>query len=206
VVSRAETAVGSLKAFAADRDALGDDDRQTLELLGGLLEAQLVRASRSEEGQQSSRRDPLTGLGNVRAYEEYLVAECSRSRRHDQPLTLCLLDLDGFGLLNERRGRSAGDEVLREVARILSRLRAEDAPFRIGSDEFAVVLPDTSARQARIAVERLGGEIAARIEGGVTASSGLADWPLEPEGLHDAANSLLQQAKHWRMAREEART
>lgn len=186
--------VGELKAYSATWQAFDIADTETLGLLSAVIAAQLDAKAR--EGQaDTTRRDALTGLGNRRAYEERLEAECSRARRHGDPVTLSVLDLDGFEQVNAVHGQPAGDELLRQVADILGRLRTEDMAFQIGDDEFALILPATTAAQARIALERLTAHIKARSFGAVTASFGLADEPLDPAGLHAAADAELLAAK-----------
>ncbi|MEA2141864.1 MAG: diguanylate cyclase [Solirubrobacteraceae bacterium] len=196
--------VGVLKVYSAPAHAFEDADVETLELLSGLIAAQLTHADDFADQYDNSRRDSLTGLGNRRAYEERLTAECSRARRHEEPVTLCLLDLDGFKRVNDEHGHPAGDELLRQVGATLARLRAEDSAFRIGGDEFAVLLPNSSAAQAEVAIERLAAHIAARAFGAISASFGLADGPPQPDALHAAADERLLAVKAERRAQATA--
>jgi diguanylate cyclase (GGDEF)-like protein len=192
--------VGALKLYSADTHAFERVDLETLELLGGVVAAHLTRVGSYEDELDNSRRDPLTGLGNRRAYEERLAAECSRARRHGDPLTLCLLDLDGFRRVNDEHGEPAGDEILRQVADTLGRLRTEDMAFRIGDDEFAVILPATTAAQAAVPVERLTEHVKSRSYGAVSVSFGLADGPPDPADLHTGADAELLAAKSRRQS------
>jgi len=105
---------------------------------------------------QLAYKDDLTGLYNRRHFGERLAQEWSRSTRFDEPLTLLLLDLDGFKLINDLAGHATGDEVLRFVARhMAAECRRFDIPCRLGGDEFAYILPGTSAEGAHALVERL---------------------------------------------------
>src|ERR671923_800957 len=89
--------------------------------------------------------DPLTRLLNRRVFMERLDSEAARADRSGRPFGLVLCDLDRFKLLNDSKGHLAGDEALRRLGRILvESLRRSDEAFRIGGDEFALVLPDTS--------------------------------------------------------------
>src|SRR5204862_6949646 len=89
-----------------------------------------------------ARVDPLTGLGNRRAFEESMATEIARSRRHESPLSLLICDLDQFKKINDAYGHLAGDNCLRQVADALrNELRGADVCFRWGGDEFVVVLP-----------------------------------------------------------------
>ncbi|MCU1366118.1 MAG: diguanylate cyclase protein [Ilumatobacteraceae bacterium] len=97
-----------------------------------------------EELNQLSRQDPLTGIGNRRAWEERVVAELLRSERHGRALSVILCDLDDFKAVNDTLGHAAGDRVLRATAALLlDRVRATDFVVRFGGDEFCVLCPDT---------------------------------------------------------------
>jgi diguanylate cyclase (GGDEF)-like protein len=93
--------------------------------------------------------DPLTGLYNRRLFEESFEKELNRSRRYGQPLGLVILDLHRFKEVNDKHGHPRGDEVLRATAATLKKaLRTSDSAFRIGGDEFALLLPQTDTPQA----------------------------------------------------------
>src|SRR6266576_3233614 len=93
--------------------------------------------------------DPLTGLYNRRLFGESFEKELNRARRYTQPLSLVILDLHRFKEVNDKHGHPRGDEVLRATAATLKKaLRTSDSAFRIGGDEFALLLPQTDAQQA----------------------------------------------------------
>ncbi len=93
--------------------------------------------------------DPLTGLYNRRLFGETLEKELNRARRYAQPLGLVILDLHRFKEVNDKHGHPRGDDVLRAAAATLKKaLRTSDSAFRIGGDEFALILPQTDAAQA----------------------------------------------------------
>jgi diguanylate cyclase (GGDEF)-like protein len=93
--------------------------------------------------------DPLTGLYNRRLFGESFEKELNRARRYSQPLGLVILDLHRFKEVNDKHGHPRGDEVLRATAATLKKaLRTSDSAFRIGGDEFALLLPQTDAAQA----------------------------------------------------------
>jgi diguanylate cyclase (GGDEF)-like protein len=175
-LSHRDEAVGVLKVYAPETNHFDDGDVETLELLSELIAAHLSHANLYEAEARHSRRDALTGLPNRRAFEERLPTELARASRCGQPLALVLLDLDGFKGVNDRLGHPAGDEVLRDVARILDESRVADDCFRIGGDEFAILMPETEAIHARTAAERIAERIrSARLgDGAVGASYGIA--------------------------------
>jgi diguanylate cyclase (GGDEF)-like protein len=94
--------------------------------------------------------DALTGIANRRRYDQFLARQWGRCRDAGQPLSLVLLDVDFFKLLNDRIGHAAGDDCLRELARLLARCvdPATSLVARTGGEEFACVLPDASAEDA----------------------------------------------------------
>ncbi|MCI0543440.1 MAG: GGDEF domain-containing protein, partial [Actinobacteria bacterium] len=87
--------------------------------------------------------DPLTGLYNRRMLEERMAAEIGRANRHRAALSLLLLDLTDFKLINDRYGHPTGDQVLKEFARLLKKVsRGSDIAVRLGGDEFLLILPE----------------------------------------------------------------
>ncbi|RON50687.1 GGDEF domain-containing protein [Pseudomonas frederiksbergensis] len=105
---------------------------------------------------QSALRDPLTGTGNRVAMDQTLQREIEMSRRHLQPLSLLMLDIDHFKRVNDSHGHSAGDEVLKAVAAsIKGQLRNVDMVFRFGGEEFLILLSNTTREAAAMVGERL---------------------------------------------------
>jgi len=201
LVNRGET-IGVLKVYAPEAFHFDDGDVETLELLSELIAAHLSNASVSAIASHDNRHDSLTALPNRRAFEERLAVEVARSSRYQHPFSLCLLDLNGFKRVNERLGHAAGDQVLRSIARILDESRVTDDSFRIGGDEFAIVMPETTRKEAGIAAER----IAERVRdaqlggGGIDISFGVA-------GITDAdpATLLTTAASEWLAAKDRYR-
>jgi diguanylate cyclase (GGDEF)-like protein len=189
--------VGVLKVYSGRPHSFAADDERTLELLSGLVSAQMTHASRFEEEVDPSRRDALTQLFNRRAYDERLVHEAERARRYHHSVALLLFDLDRFKELNDDLGHPAGDNVLFEVGGLLAASRFADAAFRIGGDEFAVLLPETDLYGAEAVADRLAARIdGARLGGGrITVSWGAAAGEGDPVLLHERADWALLAAK-----------
>jgi diguanylate cyclase (GGDEF)-like protein len=143
-----------------------------------------------------ARVDALTGVHNRRVFEERLRDEQSRAERSGAPLTVLLLDLDGFKNINDTRGHAAGDEALRQLAALLAHgLRAHDTVARIGGDEFAMLLPGIDGAEA-LAVAKRVGALAKRAN--VSLSIGGATFPedtADASALQRLADENLYAAK-----------
>lgn len=150
--------------------------------------------------------DDLTGLHNRRYLDTHIKVLFERSSLRKQPLSVCLVDIDRFKLVNDTYGHEAGDDVLREfAARIRATVRGADLACRYGGEEFVVVMPDTSQEMAGTVAERLREMVEKkpfRLQSGgelnVTASLGIAtagDEVASPEQLLRQADRALYQAK-----------
>ncbi|MGD9571477.1 MAG: diguanylate cyclase [Thermoleophilia bacterium] len=157
----------------------GPREVSLLGTVAAALEGAITAAGLYQDLGDRAARDPLTGLPNHRVFHERLETEVARAARHGRPLSVALLDLDHFKLVNDAHGHQAGDRVLVEVARRLTGLaRAEDVIGRVGGEEFALILPESDAMAAYAAAERARRAIAATPFGEVgplTASIGICD-------------------------------
>jgi diguanylate cyclase len=157
----------------------------------------------AEEAYKLATLDPLTGLCNRRLAQQRLGAEVSRSERYGHPLTVLMLDLNGFKQINDRYGHGAGDNVLRVFAERLSRvIRASDLAVRMGGDEFMVVLPECQPQQVEGLLERLG-PVEYDIEGEkvrITFAAGWAGYQRDetPEQIIERADQALYVQKRAR--------
>jgi diguanylate cyclase (GGDEF)-like protein len=116
----------------------------------------LENARLYEDARNLADRDPLTGFYNHRFLHERLGEEVVRSQRARRPMSVLMLDLDDFKLVNDTFGHLFGDRVLTWTAELIrSTLRASDVPARYGGDEFAIILPETDADEARATAERI---------------------------------------------------
>lgn len=152
-------------AYRESRDA--DGSVPIVTTLANAAALALSNASRYQDALERSRRDALTGLHNRQVLEEALDRETRRAHRHGHPLSVVLFDVDRFKSINDHFGHPMGDEVLRRVAAALrDTVRRTDFVCRIGGDEFAVLLPDTPAEDARILAERIRRAVSAAPPGG----------------------------------------
>src|SRR5271157_309706 len=149
--------------------------------------------------------DPLTGLYNRRLFAESFEKELNRARRYGLPLGIVILDLHRFKEVNDKYGHPRGDEVLRAAATTLKKaLRTSDSAFRIGGDEFALLLPQTDAAQALALSRRVGTvfeESIAHLQMGVSVSMdhGVATFPQDgdqADQLIRVADERLYRLKH----------
>lgn len=159
------------------------------EVVAGLVIAALVHQVRKEHliALTLARSDALTGLGNRRAFADALADECARADRSQQPVSLIYIDVDHFKQINDREGHARGDQVLRQVAAAITHTaRARlDRAFRVGGDEFAVLLPGSTAAQSELVLTRMR-EICCRLDPAWTGGSlGLSAGIVEREGKED---------------------
>jgi diguanylate cyclase (GGDEF)-like protein len=155
--------------------------------------------------QNQALRDPLTGLFNRRYLEEFFARELARAQRDATPIALAMVDLDHFKQLNDTHGHAAGDDTLKGVAAfLLGELRTTDAVFRIGGEEFLLVLPRTQPEEALEKLEQLCRQFAVHqmeTRAGplqLTMSIGLGHYPgqaVDLDGLMQHADIQLYRAK-----------
>jgi two-component system, cell cycle response regulator len=155
----------------------------------------------------AAMKDPLTNAYNRRAFDEQLVRALAFARRHEQPVSIVLMDVDYFKKVNDGHGHPAGDAVLQQLASIVARtLRTEDFFARTGGEEFAVVCTGNREPQAVVLAERLlalvrGSEF--RLPDGtalqLTMSAGVAEFSphseAQPEDVIARADQSLYRAK-----------
>lgn len=225
--------VGALCVIDREPRSLTEDQKKALEILARQVKARMeLRMQRRtlERALEDNKRlnqelletnskleklastDVLTGLANRRFFQERVAIEFSKAKRHSRPLSLVMLDVDEFKKRNDTYGHAARDEVLRGIGQILaSSARKADLAGRVGGEEFAILLTETSHEGALVYAERLQSMIRnARFAfGPVTASMGVAtaserttDW----EKLLMQADHAMYRAKRLGRNRVEAHT
>lgn len=157
-----------------------------------------------EQTLKASLCDPLTELHNRRAFHDDLEGELDRCRRHGRQASLVLLDLDNFKHVNDAWGHQTGDRVIVRLAEHLRRtMRSSDGAYRIGGDEFALILPETTSAGAVRIAERLRRAVQRSALGGgddlrLTVSIGVASFPdggRSPDELVASADKSLYEVK-----------
>ena len=170
---------------------LAEDDLSALEDLALTAGKAIENARQFEELHELAVRDPLTGLHNRRYFDDTLDHEVKRAHRYDRRLALVFFDLDDFKAINEDIGHLGGDSVLAEMAQRLGLVvRGADIPCRVGGDEFAVILPESSVEDAELFFRRLKLAIQGQPVGRVQhlqISAGMAEL-----GRDDDATSLFR--------------
>jgi diguanylate cyclase (GGDEF)-like protein len=193
---------GHLTVFTAEKGhRYEEDDVRRLEDLAERAAPAIENARRFREARQLADLDALTGLHNRRYFHETLARECARSHRYSRQLSLIVFDLDDFKDVNDRIGHLAGDAVLSEAAeRVREVVRTADIPCRVGGDEFAVILPESSLEQAEQLFQRIQSAVSNRAigqAGRLKLSAGVAELTAEDDSISffERADDALYRAK-----------
>jgi len=200
-----DRAVGVLSAHRAEQRAFTESDLSLLTVVARYLTGAIEVARLHAHLHDLAATDALTRLANRRSFLDRLGSEIARGRRRGHTLTVVVLDLDGFGIINDVHGHTTGDALLIHVAQTLTRsVRASDLAARLGSDEFGLLLPETNGSHAMKLVSRLK-TLAISIprqrqaSPRVSLSYGIATWSKDghtPESLLREAESKLHAMKH----------
>jgi diguanylate cyclase (GGDEF)-like protein len=199
-LTNGDESIGHLGAYSRNVGAL-EAARAELEELAERAAPILDNARRFREARQLADLDALTGLHNQRFFHETLAREVARARRYQRSLALMVLDLDDFKLINDRIGHLAGDSVLAATAeRVRDAVRTADIACRVGGDEFAVILPESTLLDADQLYERVSNAVSSQPvgQGGlIRLSAGITE--LRPDDdalvLFQRADEALYRAK-----------
>jgi len=179
----------------------GEEDVRELESLAVSAGPAIENARRFREARQLADLDALTGLHNRRFFHETLAREVARAHRYDRKLALVVFDLDDFKDVNDKIGHLAGDSVLAEAAeRMRSVVRSADIACRVGGDEFAVILPESSLDDADQLYRRIQHAVSSRSigqAGKLYLSAGVADLRPQDDSVtfFQRADDALYRAK-----------
>ncbi|MGB2875530.1 MAG: GGDEF domain-containing protein [Gaiellaceae bacterium] len=178
-----------------------EEEIRELEELAERAGPAIENARRFREARQLADLDALTGLHNRRYFHETLAREVSRAHRYGRQLALIVFDLDDFKAINDRIGHLAGDAVLAETAeRVRDVVRSADIACRVGGDEFAVILPESSTADADQLYHRLLGAVSSRPvgqAGRLFVSAGIASLREDddPTAFFERTDEALYRAK-----------
>jgi len=194
--------IGFIAVFSRSRSHSWDDDEvRELEELALRAGPAIENAKRFREARQLADLDALTGLHNRRYFHETLSREVARAQRYDRQLALVVLDLDDFKAINDRIGHLTGDAVIAESAeRVRDVVRTADIACRVGGDEFAVILPESTLADADQLYRRLQAALSTRPigqAGRLSFSAGVAELKPEddPTTFFERADEALYAAK-----------
>jgi diguanylate cyclase (GGDEF)-like protein len=198
-------AMGAVVAWHPEPGRFGDREMEIVRLLVSVAPLPMRSARRFEALDQRASTDPLTGLANRSTFDARLASLSSYFDRYARPFSVVALDVDFFKKFNDTWGHEAGDRVLQHVAELLrATVRDVDLPARMGGEEFVVLLPETTLRQAMDAAERIRRTLEAKavIWNGhplrVTASLGVSACPdctASPAEVLAQADAALYRAK-----------
>jgi diguanylate cyclase (GGDEF)-like protein len=194
--------IGFIAVFSRSRShTWNEDEVRELEELALRAGPAIENAKRFREARQLADLDALTGLHNRRYFHETLGREVARAQRYDRQLALIVLDLDDFKAINDRIGHLAGDAVIAESSeRVRDVVRSADIACRVGGDEFAVILPESTLADADQLYRRLQTALSARPvgqAGRLSFSAGVAELKPEdnPTAFFERADEALYRAK-----------
>ena len=183
-------------------------DRETFRLENVALMREIEERTKVQtELERIVTLDPLTELKNRRHFFELVQMEMERSQRYNRPLSMIMLDIDHFKMVNDQFGHLVGDKVIVEVSRRITKtLRKVDVACRYGGEEFAILLPETPHDQAMMVANRLWRVISkqpavsSELKISITASFGVASYEgggsMTPDTLLDRADQALYIAKN----------
>jgi diguanylate cyclase (GGDEF)-like protein len=204
---RAGAVIGVIWADEPDDRLLPSAERlQALRVFANQATTALLAAQQFEQMRFLADHDPLTDLLNRRSFVRELESEVARARRYDHPLAVLVLDFDELKTLNDTHGHAAGDAALQHVAATLKRVvRSGDHAFRIGGDEFAVLLPESTAEDARAVARRIADELSGMASIGeweLSLSFGVSvhDGGADPAALLRSADDAMYEMKRKREA------
>ncbi len=192
---------GLLSIFRKEALPWKEGELEKFRFLAALAALSLEHLRTVQKLESQAYTDGLCGLANYRYFLHRLEGELARAQRKNHPLALALIDLDGFKEINDTSGHLMGNKILQRVANILkTNARKMDVAARVGGDEFAVILPETSAQQAGVFAERVLREaLAAGTElPRCSVSIGISTFPADsgqPLEFLQRADQALYQAK-----------
>lgn len=208
-ISAQQAVVGVLRVGGSGNlppDGYSREDLRLLEILANLASLAMDNCVLFHQVEQTALRDNLTGLLTHRAFQDQLEESVLEASRYNQPLSIILVDVDHFKSINDTYGHQAGDLVLQGLAHVMDRtVRPVDIIARYGGEEFAILLLQTSRREAAVLAEQIRMDLAAQVfevmgkSISITSSFGVATFPEDAtsgQQLFRQADQRLYKAKH----------
>lgn len=174
----------------------------TLNAISAILVIFLIFSYVRKKLEYESSHDPLTGLYNRRLYEFLVDSEVARSKRYNKPLSLILFDIDNFKNINDKYGHKTGDKVLIDLAKlVIKSIRKSDFVFRVGGEEFTIIMPETRAKDGFNLAEKVRNRVVSyffETSTKVTISLGIAEFHqhITKDELYHHADQALYLAKN----------
>lgn len=194
--------LGTLRVWPeSDAALLGDTLEPRAELLARCAGLVLGGMALQRRLRHYTLRDPLTGLYNPHCLREHLQRELDRAARRKAEVALMLVDVDRFGLYNDRFGHEQGDRMLQAIAALLrERFRRSDVACRLSGERFALIMPETAMADGRARAESLRQSVGDLTSGEarISVSVGVAAYPADgdhPDALVAAADTAIQRAR-----------
>jgi diguanylate cyclase (GGDEF)-like protein len=151
-----EVSFGAISLYSAKGKSFRYGHFHVMEIVAQQAATAVYNALKFEGTREDALTDGLTSLPNIRFLQLYLDQELNNTKRYRTPLSLLVMDLDGFKKVNDTYGHQIGDRVLIEVSSILKgEIRGSDIIVRYGGDEFVAVLPGATLQEARVPIERI---------------------------------------------------
>ncbi|HDL17703.1 MAG TPA: sensor domain-containing diguanylate cyclase [Bacteroidetes bacterium] len=198
--------IGSLSFFREEGNSFQPDEIEFLQRVADEVSNILDKIYLFYQTKEDTFRDHLTGVYNRRYFNQRLDMEIKRAERYKRSFSMLMIDIDDFKLVNDTYGHITGDEILKELTKILKKnLRNSDILSRFGGEEFVALLPETNSQNAFLTGEKLRTEVENKLiipedhKKNVTISIGVANYPVDAysaEKLVDKADRRLYQAKN----------
>ncbi|MEO6656527.1 MAG: diguanylate cyclase [Pyrinomonadaceae bacterium] len=173
-----EELIGAVTIYACDLNIYGEEHIRLIETISRIAADAIGKSLKHDEATTHAMTDPMTGLPNARSLQLQFDKEVGRASRGNSSFQLLMLDLDGFKAVNDSFGHKVGDEMLREIGKVIrEQLRDYDFLARYGGDEFVALIPETTPEgvlELCTRIEKAVSDFCLAINGGKTASVGVS--------------------------------